>query len=232
MTALFFLLPLLIFGGLVWGIVAAVRRPAGEPFSVITAISAYAHLFIVVGALMAMTGAATAIKAGLGYANLSFSYETGRPYGPTIADRQHDRADDLVQGLTLLIVGAGVVAGHTAIARAVRRRRAGSPGWIVRGTPLILALITAVGGLTAAAAGIYELLSYALLAPPGGRGPQPFGNQIGYALAFLPVWLVTVVWLLRGMRGGSGDGNTALPATAERRHDRGDDTRPTPGSIY
>lgn len=235
MLAVYFLLPLLVFGGIVWGVVALVRRPAGEPFTLVTGVSAYAHLFVIVGALMLVTGVATSIKAGLGYADLQYAYRTPPPsdrFGPNPAERRHARADDLVQGMTLTLLGGAVLAAHLLVAQNARRHRGGAPAWIVRGTPLALTLLTAVGGLAATAAGLHLLLSYALLAPPAGRGPDPFGEQIGYALAFLPVWAVSLRWLLQGIRGGDSSAGTALPpATGEPRQRTGE-ARATLGPIY
>jgi hypothetical protein len=79
MVVLFGLLPVMLLGALGWGVVALVRRQAGEPLTLPTAVAAYAQLLIIVGAVMALSGVATAVKAGLGYAELGYSYQSYLP---------------------------------------------------------------------------------------------------------------------------------------------------------
>jgi hypothetical protein len=149
MVVLFGLLPVMVLGALAWGVVALVRRQAGEPLTLATAVAAYAQVLIIVGVVMALSGVATAVKAGLGYAELGYSYQSYFPPLPPpsfpsvqqpqpLQDEQqrnrHNRDTDLLQGLTLGLIGMLVVGTHLAIARGIRHLRGGAPGWLTRGT--------------------------------------------------------------------------------------------------
>lgn len=207
MTWLFILLTMVVLASIVWAVVALTRRGAGEPFTLATAVSAYAHLLVVVGAVLATAGAATLLKAGIGYANLDYAYASHRFYLPdsrvpsdTADSQRQDRSEDLALGAALALVGALALGAHIVIATLTRRLPAGSPTWTVRGAPLLLAVVSALVGLSAAAKGAFNLLRYAFVAPIGGSGRAPFAEPIAYAIMFLAVWLATTLWLVRTAR--------------------------------
>jgi len=206
------LLPVLVLGALVWGVVTFVRRQSSEPFTLATAVAVYAQLLIIVGAVMALSGVATAVKAGLGYAELGYSYQSYLPPLPPpsfpsvqqpqpLQDEQqrnrHNRDADLLQGLTLGLIGMLVVGAHLGIARGTRHLRGGAPAWLTRGTVVVLSVLCALVGVIAGAMSLYRWLSYVLLQPVSNQPREQFGEVVGLAVAFLPVWVVTLLWLLR-----------------------------------
>jgi len=101
---------------------------------------------------------------------------------------RHNRDTDLVQGLTLGLIGMLVVGTHLAIARGIRHLRGGAPGWLTRGTVVVLSVLCALVGLIAGAMGLYRWLSYVLLQPVSNQPREQFGEAVGFAVAFLPVW--------------------------------------------
>src|SRR5689334_14353598 len=131
MSVVFGVLSLFVVGGVVWGIVAAARRQGGEPFPFETAVGAYACLLCIVGTAVMLTGVATAVKAGLGYARLGYSYRSytfqqARTFDNDQQRLRYNRASDLLQGLTLGFIGALVAGAHAAIAFGTRRLRGGT----------------------------------------------------------------------------------------------------------
>lgn len=215
MSVLGFLVPCGILGLIAWAIVGFTRGRGGDPLTLGTAAAFYARVMTIAGTLVALTGVGTLLKVGFGRLDPSFSYysfQYGKgfggpvpPYGgpPTVAT-QLDQ--DLVLAVTLLVIGVAVAAGHLFLARLVSRMPGGAPTWITRGTILALTVMTALGGIPAAAIGLYLLLSYFVV----GSSPtqQPWGDPIGAAIAFVPAWIVFMSRLVGQLRA------RPVPATA------------------
>jgi hypothetical protein len=191
-----------------WAIVGVTRR-GGEPFTLATATALYARVMMIVGILMSLTGVGIILKAGFGFMNLAYSYypaytgyapspSSAPPAPPSSFDVQ-PRSQDLVLGITLLAIGALVAGGHLYLGRAVAHMPGGSPGWVVRGTLLGLTVMTAVVGIPSAAVGLYQVLSYFIV---GGssQNPQPWGESLGIAIAFVPAWIYLMTRLVRDLR--------------------------------
>ncbi len=197
-----------------------------EPFSLVRAFAMTASLLILVGAVMAMTGIGTIIKAGIGYGNLEYSYRpetfyrgpnTATPADATqqerdIARRESERARDLVRGVTLAVVGGIISGAYLAIARAAQTPRLQAMR-VTRGVGVAFSTLCALVGLIALAVGLYTALQYFLVPPPPDESRDPFGEPIGYAIAFLPVWLCTIPYVLRAVRRTESEPAQALDAT-------------------
>lgn len=218
MSVLGFLVPCGILGLIVWAIVGFTRGRGGDPLTLGTGAAFYARVMTIAGALVSLTGVAVLLKVAFGYLNPAFSYYTypavafgkgfsgpippgAGPPSPTTLMEQ-----DLVLGVTLLVIGAAVAAGHLFLARLVGRMPGGSPAWITRGTILALTVMTALGGIPAAAYGLYLVLSYFVLG--SGSGQQPWGDPIGTAIAFVPAWIFFMSRLVGQLRA------RPVPATA------------------
>jgi hypothetical protein len=188
-----------------WAIVGVTRR-GGEPFTLATATALYARVMLIVGILMSLTGAGTILKSGFGFISPAYSYyPTYSGYAPSstlLAPSSFDvqlRSQDLVLGITLLVIGALVAGGHLLLGRAVAHLPGGSPGWVVRGTLLGLTVMTAVVGIPSAAIGLYEVLSYFIVgAPP--QNSQPWGEPLGLAITFVPAWIYLMTRLVHDLR--------------------------------
>lgn len=103
---------------------------------------------------------------------------------------------DLLLGLTLLAVGGLCAAGHVLLARAIRGRPGGRPTWLTSGVPIALVVGFGAPGLVALAIGIYAWLSIQLLPATSTQSTQ-FGEALGMATAFLPIWAIALVLFMR-----------------------------------
>jgi hypothetical protein len=198
-----FLVPLAILGLIAWGIVGVTRR-GGEPFTLATATALYARVMLIAGILMSLTGVGVLLKALFGFISLAYSYyPTYNGYGPTpIPPSSFDvqqRSQDLVLGITLLAIGALVAGVHLFLGRAVAGMPGGSPAWIVRGTLLGLTVMTAVAGIPSAAIGLYQVLTYFIVGT-SSQSPQPWGEPLGLAIAFVPAWIYLMTRLVHDLR--------------------------------
>jgi hypothetical protein len=218
MSFLGILIPVAILGLIVWAVVGFTRR-GGEPFTLATATALYARVALIGGVLMSLIGAGTIIKAGFGFVNLAYSYyqpyayvvngyapvcKGGAPCPPDAAlltqnsYYEQQRGQDLVLGITLLVIGIVVVVAHLYLARAVAGMAGGSPPWVTRGTQLALTVVTAIVGIPAAAFGLYQMLSYFIIGPSQSQGP--WGESLGLAIAFVPAWIYFMASLIQDLR--------------------------------
>ena len=168
---------------------------------------------LIAGVLMSLIGVGTLLKAAFGFINLAYSYYTAvaisqlcppnaacsPPDQYQFAFYEQQRSQDLVLGITLVVIGALVAGVHLYVGRAVSRMPGGSPGWITRGTLLGLTVMTAVVGIPSAAVGLYQMLSYFIV----GTSPQtqqPWGEPLGLAIAFVPAWIFFMWRLVDDLR--------------------------------
>jgi hypothetical protein len=203
---------------IVWAVVGFTRR-GGEPFTLATATALYARVALIGGVLMSLIGAGVIIKAGFGFINLAYSYYQPYAYAasgtppvcPSSAPCPPDtailtqnsyyeqqRGQDLVLGITLLVIGIVVVVAHLYLARAVAGMAGGSPAWVTRGTQLALTVMTAIVGIPSAAFGLYQMLSYFIIGPSQSQGP--WGESLGLAIAFVPAWIYFMTRLVQDLR--------------------------------
>lgn len=204
MSVLGLLIPLAVLGLIAWAIVGVTRR-GGDPFTLATATALYARVMLIASVLMSLVGIGIVLKAAFGFINMGYSY-----YQPVaMADLcpagggcpsqvnffyPDQRSQDLVLGITLLVIGVLVAGVHLFLGRAVARMPGGSPGWITRGTLLGLTVMTAVVGIPSAALGLYQVLSYFIVGT-SPQNQQPWGEALGIGIAFVPAWIY-VMWRL------------------------------------
>lgn len=211
MTFLGFLIPVAVLGLIAWAIVGFTRRGGGEPFTLASATALYARVLVIVGVVMALTGVGTILKAGFGFINIGYSYYAPQVYAPTPAvsssgvayeqsfyNFDQQRSQDLVLGITLLVIGLLVAVGHYYLARAVSHMAGGSPGWVTRGAVLALTVVTAIAGISSAAIGLNQMLGYFIIGPP--QSQEPWGESVGMAIAFVPAWIYAMTRLVRDLR--------------------------------
>jgi hypothetical protein len=224
------LIPTAVVGLIIW-IVVGLRQRAAEPFTLASATAFYSHLMVIVTATAALCGGVLLVKTAFGFWNINYSYGlqnfSGAVSGPCPAgapagacnplvpqfDFTPQRTQDLVLGLTLVVVGVVVAFAHQALARAVRSLPGGRPVWVARGATVAFTVLygfAAIFGLIAAA---YAVISYfvvpaASVSPQGNffptaSGGQPFGELIGTAILFIPAWVVAAIYLRRRLRASA-----------------------------
>ena len=211
MSVLGFLIPVAVLGLIAWAIVGFTRSRGADPFTLATATALYARVLLIAGILMSLTGAGVILKAAFGFINLSYSYynyqyPVGKPLpdgsvvpGPPANYFEQQRAQDLVLGVTLVVIGLLVAIAHFYLARAVARMPGGAPGWVTRGTLLALTVMTAIGGVPSAAIGLYQMLSYFIIGS-SPQNQQPWGEPLGLAIAFIPAWIYAMTRLVSDLR--------------------------------
>lgn len=206
MGVLGFLIPVAVLGLIAWVIVGFTRARGAEPFTLATATALYARVALIAGLVMGLVGVGIIVKAALAFINLAYSYYTPQVYpGKPLIDGglppdylTQQRGQDLVLGITLLVIGALVAVAHYYLARAVSGMPGGSPAWITRGTLLAITVVTAIAGIPSAAFGIYQMLSYFIVGTPATQ--QPWGESLGLAIAFVPAWIYAMMRLVRDLR--------------------------------
>lgn len=211
MAVLGFLIPVAVLGLIVWAVVGFTRSRSAEPFTLATATALYARVAVIAGVLMSLIGVGVLLKAVIAFINLGYSYYNYQVYAqpatgstpvyiPQTSYLEQQRSQDLVLGLTLLVVGVLVGVAHFYLARAVAKMPGGSPAWVARGTLLALTVMTAIGGIPSAAIGLYQLLSYFIVGTSINNQQQPWGESIGLAIAFVPAWILAMRLLVQDLR--------------------------------
>jgi hypothetical protein len=205
------LIPIGVLGLLAWAAVGF-RSRGTEAFTLATATALYARVLLIAGVLTSLAGVGTILKAVIGYINLAYSYygnqyysgyaplPSSAPLPPAVNYVEQQRSQDLVLGITLLVVGIVVAVAHLYLARAVAGMAGGSPSWVTRGTLLALTVMTAIAGIPSAAVGLYQMLSYFIVGTSQYQQQQPWGEPLGLAIAFVPAWVYFMTRLVQDLR--------------------------------
>lgn len=201
------------------GIFVLQRVRSGQPvqLSFRTIAAAYFHVMAIACFLVMTVGITTTLKAGLSdIFGREFSY-----YLPTIskpvpdgppgrvsppeemnergrreAERQYQ--NDLIQGITLAVVGAALWGLHTVGGRQVTPDEAGP--FFSRAHSTVLLAISGIVGVVALPMSLYELLRFFLVSADEGFRNQPPGASIATALVFVPVWMYYLIDILKRTR--------------------------------
>jgi hypothetical protein len=207
-----FLIPVAVLGLIAWAIVGFARRGGGESFTLASATALYARVMTIVGVVMTLIGVGTILKAAFGFINIAYSYysptlyapaPTPLPPGAVVAEQlpsflEQQRSQDLVLGITLVVVGVLVTVAHDYLARAVAHMIGGSPAWVTRGAILALTAVTAIAGIWSIALGLNQILGYFIIGPT--QSQQPWGESVGMAIAFVPAWVYAMSRLVQDLR--------------------------------
>ncbi len=229
MLVLAVLIPVAVVGLVIW-IIVGMKQRGVEPFTLASATSLYAHLMIIVSATAALIGGVLLVKVLAGFININYSYSgffsgssgnvcpSGVPANvcnpaPPQADFTPQRTQDLVLGLTLVIVGVAAALAHRALARALRSSPGGRPLWVERGAAIAFTTLYGFGALFGLIAGASALISYFVVpgSPTSGytnvitttSGGQPFGDLVGAAIVFIPAWAVVSLSLRRSLKSSA-----------------------------
>ncbi len=205
------LVPIFIVIAIVWPIVAITRQQETQSGYTFTACVAawYAQIMAMVGIVVFTMGIGFLFKSLIGYLSLGFSYGAtpflifGQEGPTTVAALEQLRLLDLLVRTPSLLVGGPVIYFvYAYLSRTVSAQRVRAPSWVIRGSQLMqtifLGTVSTVAGLLA----LNLLLGYFLISPPGNQPRVPFGEMLGFALAFMGAFVAHVI-IWRRYPGGS-----------------------------
>lgn len=221
-----FLVPILVLVILAGAVVLLLRRgEGGLDISFQTVVSAYLALVIGAALIVAAAGFARVLKAAFSDAfGRDFSYQSfvsSVPVRPSVPpgvpmpapeeqervqreaeERERNRVenlyrDDVVYGVTMLVVGILMFGIHAA-GRQFLRRRAGEPPLIHRAYLLLMLGTTSVVALASLIAATADLARRYILQSVGPEVmlPSP-GGALATTIAFIPLWLWFLFRILR-----------------------------------
>ncbi len=205
------LAPLFVVIAIVWPIVAITKaREERSEYTFTACVAAwYAQIMAMVGIVVFTAGIGYLFKGLIGYLNLDYSYGPmsfpilGSPDLANIAYFEQQRQADLVvRAPSLLVAGPVIYFVYAYLSRTVSLRRVHAPYWVLRGSQL---LQTAFLGTVSTFSGLIALnlvLGYLLISPLGNQPRAPFGEMLGFALAFIGAFVAHIlIW--RSYPGGS-----------------------------
>ena len=230
MLVLAVLIPVAVIGLICW-VVVGMRQRTTEPFTLAGASALYAHLMVIVTATAALCGGVLLVKVLVGFIDIHYSYSAGFSFGPTgnvcpsgvpaavcnppPPDLTPQRTQDLILGLTLVIVGVAAALAHRALARALAKSPGGHPVWVERGAAIAFTALFGFAALFGLVAGASTLISYFLVPASSQFGytgyvplasvgqQQPFGDLVGAAVVFIPAWVAAWISLRRSLRSSA-----------------------------
>ena len=201
------------------GIFVLQRVRSGQPvqLSFRTIAAGYFHLLAMACFLVMTGGIATSLKAGLSNAvGREFSYYLPTiarpvPYGTAVGippaeeqnvgnrrDVERQYQNDLIQGITLAVVGAVLWGLHIIGRRQVTPDEARP--FFSRAHSTVLLAIFGIVGVVALPVSLYELLRFFLVSAEEGFRSQPPGASVATALVFVPVWMYYLLDILKRSR--------------------------------
>jgi hypothetical protein len=205
------LVPIVIIIAIVSPIVAIAKQQEVQAGYTFTACVAawYAQIMAMVGIVVFTMGIGYLFKSLIGYLNLGFSYGptpfllVGQQGPTTVAALEQQRLVDLLVRTPSLMVGGPVIYFvYAYLSRTVTAQRVRAPSWVMRGSQLVqtifLGTVSTVSGLLA----LNLLLGYLLISSPDSQSRVPFGEMLGFALAFMGAFVAHVV-IWRRYPGGS-----------------------------
>jgi hypothetical protein len=205
------LVPLVLVIVIIWPIVAIARQreePAGYSFT--TSVAAwYAQIMAMVGIVVFTAGIGYLFKSLIGYLNLSFSYgpasfpNLGIQMPANAASLQQQRLVDLaVRTPVLMVSGPVIYFVHASLSRMASPLHMCAPGWVRRGSQLVQTIFLGVVSTLCSLLALNLLLGYLVISPSPGQANAPFGEMLGFALAFSGAFVAHVlIW--RSYPGGS-----------------------------
>ena len=203
--------PLFVIIVIIWPIVALARQreePADYPLTASVA-AWYAQIMAMVGIVVFTAGIGYLFKGLIGSLNLSFSYGPASfpilgAQGPAnAASLEQQRLVDLAVRTPVLLVGGPVIYFvHAHLSRTASPQRVRAPGWVRRGSQLVQTIFLGVVGTLCSLLALNLLLGYLVISPPPNQANVPFGEMLGFALAFSGAFVAHIlIW--RSYPGGT-----------------------------
>jgi hypothetical protein len=205
------LVPLFFIIVILWPIVAITKQRSVSSEYTYTACVAgwYAQIMAMVGIVVFTAGIGYLFKGIIGLLNLYYSYgymsfpSLGALGQTNVAYLEQQRMVDLVvRAPSLLVAGPVIYFVFAYLSRTVSAKRARAPYWVLRGSQLIQTIFLGTASVLCGLLALNLVLGYFLISPLGNQSNVPFGEMLGFALAFTGAF-VAHVWIWRSYPGGT-----------------------------
>lgn len=205
------LVPLFLVIAIVWPIVAIMKQREERSEYTFTACVAawYAQIMAMMGIVVFTVGIGYLFKSLIGYLHLGFSYgpasfpildSQGSLSGASL--EQQRQVDLLVRAPSFLVGGPVIYFVHASLSRTVSVKHLHAPYWVRRGSQLMQTIFLGTVSTFSSLIALNLLLGYLLIPSPGNQPAAPFGELLGFALAFIGAFVAhLVIW--RSYPGGT-----------------------------
>jgi len=196
---------------IVWPIVAIAKEQSAQTEYSFTACVAgwYAQIMAMVGIIVFTAGLGYLFKGIIGYLDLNYSYGymsfpiLGALGQPNVAYLEQQRMVDLVvRSPSLLVAGPVIYFVFAYLSRSVSAQKVRAPYWVLRGSQLIQTIFLGTACVICGLLALNLVLGYFLISPLGNQSNVPFGEMLGFALAFSGAFIAHV-WIWRSYPGGT-----------------------------
>jgi hypothetical protein len=205
------IVPLFVVIAIIWPIVAIAHQRshnAEYPFTACVA-AWYAQIMAMVGIVVFTTGIGYLFQSLIGYLDMSYSYGplslpiVGAAGSTAIASLEQQRLIDLVvRAPSFLVAGPVIYFVFASLSRTASAQRVPVPDWVLRGSQLIQTMLLGTVSVLCGLLALNQVLGY-VLRTLSGIGPNaPFGEFLGFALAFTGAF-VAHIWIWRSFPGGT-----------------------------
>ncbi|HYA98966.1 MAG TPA: hypothetical protein VED37_01985 [Ktedonobacteraceae bacterium] len=205
------LVPFFLVISIVWPIVAIAKEQSARKEYSFTACVAgwYAQIMAMVGIIVFTAGLGYLFKGVIGYFELYYSYGfmsfpiVGALCQTNVAYLEQQRLVDLiVRAPSLLVAGPVLYFVFAYLSRTVSAQRIPNPYWVMRGSQLIQTIFLGTTSVLCGLLALNLVLGYFLISPIGNQLNVPFGEMLGFALAFTGAF-VAHIWIWRSYPGGT-----------------------------
>jgi len=227
MDSLGFIIPLSIVSliAVIIAVVAlmVIRSRAGQPveLSFLTLVVGYFYCVLIITTIVVAFGLSTLLKAGLSDVfGREFSYGSppmARPalppgergpvegrvptpeeqYERQLQERENQYRDDLIEGITMSVVGGIIWMAHFLGRRRVREADDPTQPFLNRAYLTGMLAIFTIVSIISLPQSLYELLRYYLIPVDEFYYRQGPGGSLGIALVFVPLWIIGLTAFLR-----------------------------------
>ena len=196
---------------ILWPIVAIVKEQSTRTEYTFTACVAgwYAQIMAMVGIVVFTAGIGYLFKGFIGYLDLYYSYGymsfpiLGALGQTNVAYLEQQRMVDLVvRAPSLLVAGPVIYFVFAYLSRSVSAQRSRVPYWVLRGSQLIQTIFLGTASVLCSLLALNLVLGYFLISPLGNQSNVPFGEMLGFALAFTGAFIAHV-WIWRSYPAGT-----------------------------
>ncbi len=205
------LVPLILVISIVWPIVAIAKVQTARTDCSFTACVAgwYAQIMAMVGIIVFTAGLGYLFKGIIGYLGLDYSYGSmSFPIAGALSQtnmeylEQQRLVDLVVRTPSLMIAGPVIYFVFAYLSRTVSAQRNQNPYWVMRGSQLLQTIFLGAVSVLCGLLALNLLLGYFLISPIGNQSNVPFGEMLGFALAFTGAFVAHIlIW--RSYPGGT-----------------------------